>query len=290
VEWVVARGTSEYQSPLGLVPRDSVLGNLNKLAKGNYPVILKKIREVLCDANIRASINRILSKAYKEPDSTVLCMNMIRDIHSGLEEDGRVAAVGAVGADVSDTVLHLRERVLLPATDPAKDYGKFCDVNIAKRSAVGRSRALYPFLRRDALPGLSSRFGADEFFTTHVHLLGDLVREAAAAGACSEALTGEDSPALTGEDSPALLGEDSPALLPAALPSRPEVCDVLAAVEVLLDCCEAMVAENREKRKELREMVRSVGGAKAFPSIRSRFKVADIISGAGCARGARTAA
>ena len=51
-----------------------------------------------------------------------------------------------------------------------------------------------------------------------------------------------------------------------------------------------MVAENRDKRKELREMVRSVGGAKAFPSIRSRFKVADIISGAGCARGARTAA
>jgi hypothetical protein len=89
-----------------------------------------------------------------------------------------------------------------------------------------------------------------------------------------------------------LLTEDSPALIPAAPKPRPEpeVGDVLAAVEVLLDCCEAMVAENRDKRKELREMVRSVGGAKAFPSIRSRFKVADIISGAGCARGARTAA
>lgn len=54
--------------------------------------------------------------------------------------------------------------------------------------------------------------------------------------------------------------------------------DVLEAVEVLLDCCCVMVSEDSEKRPELLEMVKSVGGTRAFPTSRSRFKVNDIIS------------
>ena len=273
------------------LPKDAVLGNLNKLARTNYPVILRKLRLVLSDENVCAALASILGKAYREPDSTALCIELLRDVYSGLGDGAKLAAIAFVSGQVDDAVAGLRGSVALPGVDPATDYGAFCDVNAKKRAAVGRSRTLYSLLDRGLLPLPRAGASADAFFTTHVSLLGSLVVEAADPQRLAEPFgaTGGAYPSVEpfgADPSVEPFGAD-PSVEPfgatgGAPGAAPACVDVLAAVEVLLDCCDAMVRENDAKRSEVRRMVEDVGGEGAFPSSRSRFKVRDIIQrGAG---------
>jgi hypothetical protein len=260
----------QQQAPTSGLPKDPVLGNLNTLTAVNYQVILPKLRRALCDANIVDAIRRILTKAYREPDSTVLCINILHDIYEGLDDGAKKEADKLVAGSVQETVGELRQSVVLPSFDPAKEYGCFCDVNVAKRTAVGRSRTLYPLLAR----GLIGGGGAEEaqrFFSRHVDLLESLVEEAGSAPKLIDAAADEEGEASAEEEGAVATGRA------AGLDEGRDV-DILAAVEVLLECCEVMVSERADNVNAISAMVSNVGGLRAFPSSRSRFKIADILS------------
>jgi hypothetical protein len=275
----------------------AVRGALNKLADANYPAVAGEIQRVALEAaaaacdGLELCISEILGKAYRDADCSRLCVAVVLDIFGGMQAEGRARMAQAVDGEVRDTMGTLRERVTLRAANPALDYGAFCDSGMRKRDVVGRARTLFLLMGeggegamqdRGTLQGMLQGSNRTDFAQAHVDVLGVVLREGGGpkAGGAVESLL-ECFGEMLGPRAAA-----KAATAPRAAHWQPQQQTQKkqapewkgrGARETAADARETRAPQQDHIRRALDAAVRTVGGAQALPSLRSRFQFADLV-------------
>ena len=218
--------------------------DLNKLSQQNYTRIVSRIRFSISLKNLDMVFEKLLAKAYSEPQHNGLYVNMIVELCQNMTAAERSAALQRLDGDINQTLLGLQDSVRFPCTDPAQNYEQFCAVGKMKRDVIGRCETHVSLTRCQALSDGFSH-GASDIFEAHAAALASLLTLSLEPDANASRLTNT-------------------------------VLDIETSIETLLECVGIILGKYQDLVTRFKEVVTDTRLAR-FPSNRCRFKLNDLL-------------
>lgn len=157
----------------------AIRSDLNKLAVSNYDLILRRLRFV-SDCDIKFTVTSALEKSYLDPSHNTLYVRLFSDLFDTLNADTREQAVGIVKEQMPSVEV-LRQEVMVPRTDPVRDYDKFCNICKMKRRVIGRC-STFANLLGSPLISESIHASPDDVYESHEIVLKDIIKSSGNVG------------------------------------------------------------------------------------------------------------
>ncbi|AUF82313.1 hypothetical protein TetV_221 [Tetraselmis virus 1] len=217
----------------------SIRSDLNKITETNYTSIVRRFRFVDSPEDIVFAFKTALEKSYLEPQHNVLYVRLFGDMFHFMSTDCKSTATSIVN-DQIPTSSSILEEALQPKTDPAQDYGQFCEICKIKRRIIGRSQVFAGMLRNDILSQYIDTTPID-IFNAHESAIKKIVIDYC---------------------------EDE---------HKSKEIDTVSGVEVILESMEAFLEKHSSFHPKFRNTIDLMGGVDRFPSNKCKFKILDIL-------------